>query len=94
MNYPIVKITWRDANMFSREHKLTEVVKEFKICVVVSIGFLVGYDKENPIISREYMTDNRSVRGSIVIPKENIVEMITVSSQVEVSQSAPNKKEA
>jgi hypothetical protein len=67
--------------MFSKEYKLTEVPKEFKIGVVVSIGFLIGYEKENPIIAREYITENKSIRGSIVIPKENIVENIIIKEK-------------
>lgn len=77
--YPIVKVTWRDANMFHKERELKDALKNIVIDTVVTVGFLIGYNEKNPIISRDYMLGNKSVRSSIVIPIENVISIETLT---------------
>jgi hypothetical protein len=73
--YPIIKIVWRDANQFAKERDVVDALKTIKIDMVTTIGFLIGYDGKNPIVSRDYMEVNKAVRNSIVIPVENIISL-------------------
>lgn len=71
--FPVVKIIWRDAQMFAKQRTVEEALKKAAIDTVTTIGFQIGYEGKNPIVARDQMNNGLDIRAMIVIPVENIV---------------------
>ena len=64
-------VTWRDSSIYSGQGKSEGT----KVCIIKTSGFLVSQDKDCVKIARDKMEEGEW-RGLIVIPKENIIEIV------------------
>ena len=65
----IVEITWRDSNRYDNQEGRDY---SFEVSIIKSIGELIYKDEDKVVIARDIIGDD--VRGTIVIPTENIIE--------------------
>lgn len=65
----IVEITWRDSNRYDNQ-EIRDYT--FEVSIIKSIGELIYKDEDKVVIARDIIGDD--VRGTIVIPTENIIE--------------------
>ena len=73
IKYPIIEVTWRDSAVYDAEF---EAEWPFEICVLNTVGYLVKETEKEILVVREYRIRNGDevrFRGSVLIPKENIV---------------------
>ncbi len=73
--YPLVRVVWRDSNMYRFQDSIAYARNNFTVEVIVTVGFLIGYQEKNPIITREILGRGNDQRCTIVIPKENVVSL-------------------
>lgn len=71
----IVEITWRDSNVYPRQDSRQYAIENFKMAVFHTVGYLIRETKTDYLVSREFEEEENDVRGSIVIPKENVVKV-------------------
>lgn len=92
--YPVF-IKWRDSNM---ELGQSTVGDNLPVCEIQTIGYLLNLQDyeagDDPQIARElvYVDSNPEVRGRIVIPSENILEITHLEfTEKEVNRNKINK---
>ncbi len=67
----IVYIEWRDSNVYSGQRETKDTVE---VAVFATAGILIESTKDRVIVAREQeLTGNKDIRGTIVIPRENIL---------------------
>jgi len=66
----IKKVKWRDSQIYSYEEKINE---KRSVAIIESVGFVIEDTKDYIILTRDYLNEE-TVRGTIVIPKENIIK--------------------
>lgn len=70
MKQKIVKITWRDSHRYMYQ---MEDTLDCEVTIIESVGFLTYKDKNKVIIAQDLIDED--LRGVLVIPKENIIEI-------------------
>jgi hypothetical protein len=65
----IVKINWRDSNMYHEQGKSDY---PFEVSTFESVGFLLKRDKDKAVIARDVLKDDS--RSVLCIPNENITK--------------------
>ncbi len=76
--YPLVRVVWRDSNMYRFQDSIEYALGNYSVESIVTIGFLLGYNKKDPVVAREIMNRGADQRCSIVIPKENILSFTKI----------------
>ncbi len=76
--YPLVRVVWRDSNMYRFQDSIEYALGNYSVEAIVTVGFLLGYNKKDPIVTREIMNKGFDQRCSIVIPKENILSFTKI----------------
>lgn len=72
-DFPLIEVVWRDSAVYDGEF---DSEWAFEICTFHTSGYLVKETEKEVMIVREYRIRNGEevrYRGSILIPKENIV---------------------
>lgn len=76
--YPLVRVVWRDSNMYRSQDSIEYALGNYSVEAIVTVGFLLGYNKKDPIVTREIMNKGIDQRCSIVIPQENILSFTKI----------------
>ena len=68
-----IYIKWRDSMTYRNEDKISYFIKNAKVAIFETVGYLVNITNNGDyVVAREKTVD--TVRGVIIIPVENIVE--------------------
>lgn len=70
MKEEVVKIKWRDSQRYTLQ---MERIDDFSICEIVTVGWLIEKRKDGYLLSQDLIDDD--IRGIIIIPKENIIQI-------------------
>ena len=70
----IVKVVWKDA-VGDYVEMTKEELKQYKLALVKSVGFLVKADKKSIRLASVIMKDTDAVRNWLVIPRAMVVDM-------------------
>ena len=76
--YPLVKVVWRDSNIYRLQDSVEYALDNYAIEIITTVGFLIGYQDKNPILVWDLLNKNIDQRCSVVIPVENIVNLVKV----------------
>lgn len=79
--YPLVRVVWRDSNMYRFQDSIQYALGNYSVESIVTVGFLLGYNKKDPIVTREILNRGADQRCSIVIPKENIISFTKIKGE-------------
>ena len=79
--YPLVRVVWRDSNMYRFQDSIEYALGNYSVEAIVTVGFLLGYNKKDPVVTREIMNRGLDQRCSIVIPKENILSFTKIKGE-------------
>jgi hypothetical protein len=70
----IIKVTWRDSHRYMYQ---MEDTLDCEVTTIESVGFLTFKDKNKVIIAQDLIDED--LRGVLVIPKENIIKIKSLS---------------
>ena len=76
----IVEIYWRDSRMFIQQHGLDE---KLEVCTIRSCGFLLKSTDREIVLVGDLVDDE--FRRTIIIPRENIVNVYINGKHVKVN---------
>jgi len=74
----LVIIKWRDSNM---ELSQSGTKDSLEVAIIYTVGFLIKKTRDSVILCRDLLTDDTECRGKIVIPKENILTISTLTTK-------------
>lgn len=77
----IVQITWRDSNRYFEQ---LEADHDFSIVMIETVGYLVEKNESKVVVAQDNVEGE--LRGVIVIPVENIIEILEVTGLGEVKK--------